>query len=524
MSVDLINSSEAFKTIMFDPDRNFSNANDLIEGDCRDQNSKKRKRRYVATEDPVTTERHQNRTISIDEFAEISSITGSFLKTANDFNTNTNSNTPKEFLIGDPTTVPGFGHGPLSISFRSTSHHQEAYSARASEMPSTIGGCMNSGGSASFGPGEYSGSTLSVASAGPVYDPLQQFLDRASSNGITGSSISNTLSDNFRHLSDTSKQNNINNANQRQGRQKRSEIMPLPISNVSNGKHLTIAPTAPSHWGTIPFDVSLHDNEEILRNIQFQQEQTMDQSNALGKRNNYTSSNSLNPLLRTLNLIPQNQALMPTNLIRSAGILPNDGPWSCTKNRAVAITGINTPPQSKAGKDPSGESSGAYNCDRGRSKTLFLPCDTDTLSEYQCILRSQIELFEATEDDIASSTKGRNKPIFFGQVGVRCIHCRSIQPEHRARGATYYPAKLGAMYQAGQTMAIRHLRDHCMRIPLHTRKRLFMLKDIKSSAGGGKKYWSEAASVLGVYESEEGGLRFRSPSSASRSCVKSRNT
>ena len=36
-----------------------------------------------------------------------------------------------------------------------------------------------------------------------------------------------------------------------------------------------------------------------------------------------------------------------------------------------------------------------------------------------------------------------------------------------------------------------------------------MLKDLNESGGAGRKYWSEAASVLGVYEvKDEGLLRF----------------
>jgi len=57
---------------------------------------------------------------------------------------------------------------------------------------------------------------------------------------------------------------------------------------------------------------------------------------------------------------------------------------------------------------------------------LGLPDDKYWLSELQVFLRSDFaEAFGATEDDIAAPMHGRNKPIALGQVGIRCIHCKS---------------------------------------------------------------------------------------------------
>jgi hypothetical protein len=57
---------------------------------------------------------------------------------------------------------------------------------------------------------------------------------------------------------------------------------------------------------------------------------------------------------------------------------------------------------------------------------LGLSDDKYWLSELQVFLRSNFaEAFGATEDDIAAPMHGRNKPIALGQVGIRCIHCKS---------------------------------------------------------------------------------------------------
>jgi len=73
---------------------------------------------------------------------------------------------------------------------------------------------------------------------------------------------------------------------------------------------------------------------------------------------------------------------------------------------------------------------------------LYINCDDDSLSEYQCLVRRQIELFEAGREEVESNAQGRNRPIVMGQVGIRCHHCTMLPPKHRARGAVYYPAKL----------------------------------------------------------------------------------
>jgi hypothetical protein len=149
--------------------------------------------------------------------------------------------------------------------------------------------------------------------------------------------------------------------------------------------------------------------------------------------------------------------------------------------------------------------------DHGPLLLLYMQsCDDDNLSSYQCLVRKQIEIFEAKDEDIESNAQGRNRPIVPGQVGIRCRHCSRIPPRHRTRGATYYPAKLNGLYQAAQNMASAHLGIHCQLIPDALRRDLTILRDRKSSAGGGKQYWADCVRILGVEESD-GILRFRRP-------------
>lgn len=164
-------------------------------------------------------------------------------------------------------------------------------------------------------------------------------------------------------------------------------------------------------------------------------------------------------------------------------------------------------PQFRLPMQPQGDVTQSPNLTGRPSIPLYLSCDDDSLSEYQCLVRKQIELFEARTEDVESNAQGRNRPIIMGQVGIRCRHCTMLPPKHRARGAIYYPAKLQGLYQAAQNMASGHLCEHCQHVPIPVRAELLKLRERKSSAGGGKKYWADGVRVIGVYE-DDAGLRF----------------
>ena len=139
---------------------------------------------------------------------------------------------------------------------------------------------------------------------------------------------------------------------------------------------------------------------------------------------------------------------------------------------------------------------------------LYLPSDDDILSDHQCLLRKQIEFFEANIDDVETITPGRRKDITLGQVGIRCKHCAGIAPHGRTKGAVYFPAKLKGLYQAAQNMAASHFCDSCRNIDPFVRAELRAYNEGKAASGhGGKQYWADGARVLGVIETEEG-LRF----------------
>ena len=131
---------------------------------------------------------------------------------------------------------------------------------------------------------------------------------------------------------------------------------------------------------------------------------------------------------------------------------------------------------------------------------LYQESDEHKLTAYQCLLRKQLELFEADEDDVRCSTRqGRTAPIKLGQVGLRCRHCAGVQLAARTKGAAYYSQTIEGIYQIAQNMSKVHLCERCYRIPRDVRRQLIVLRSDCRRAIGGKEYWSENIRALGVY-------------------------
>lgn len=87
---------------------------------------------------------------------------------------------------------------------------------------------------------------------------------------------------------------------------------------------------------------------------------------------------------------------------------------------------------------------------------MYIEADEDNLSEYQCYLRQQIEIFEVNPEDLQYNAQKMNKAVVLGQVGIRCKYCATQDPWERTRGAVYYSASLGGLYQAGKSRVIFH--------------------------------------------------------------------
>ena len=140
---------------------------------------------------------------------------------------------------------------------------------------------------------------------------------------------------------------------------------------------------------------------------------------------------------------------------------------------------------------------------------LSLPEDHIKLSTHQVFLRHQIEAFRASVEDISTHTRGRNKPVTTGQIGIRCRHCAHIPVGQRQKGSTYFPATLLGLYQAAQNMSTTHMQcGLCLEMPNEIKQQFAHLISTKvASFGAGRPYWEKAAKKLGFVDTDNG-IRF----------------
>lgn len=187
------------------------------------------------------------------------------------------------------------------------------------------------------------------------------------------------------------------------------------------------------------------------------------------------------PLAFTSALINPNQ-LLAQQQVGSAGN------FSITDNQSRAK-------RQKTGDEPSAD----------LPTVLALPEDYDILSTHQIFLRHQIEAFRASEEDVSTHKRGRNKPVNIGQIGIRCRHCAHLHVGKRQKGSAYFPASLLGLYQSAQNMCTTHMQcGLCSEMPLDTKQQFARLLSINSGYGAGRPYWASAAMKLGLVDTEDG--------------------
>lgn len=158
---------------------------------------------------------------------------------------------------------------------------------------------------------------------------------------------------------------------------------------------------------------------------------------------------------------------------------------------------------------------------------LWTDEDEARLSTQQCWLRKQLETFPASPKDVRRHTRGRNRSLILGQVGIQCRHCKKLPPEGRGKGYSYFPSSTKCIYQAAQNILSYHYKeDTCPLVPqrlLRTMREAGEASTIspqmapkagKSRAGGGKRFWSLAAdSITGLVDTTTG-IRYTNDNSA----------
>ncbi|CAB9497263.1 expressed unknown protein [Seminavis robusta] len=147
-----------------------------------------------------------------------------------------------------------------------------------------------------------------------------------------------------------------------------------------------------------------------------------------------------------------------------------------------------------------------------RGMLLSLSTDSDSLSDRQCYVRTtMVEIFAASEKDVAARhTKGAQK-LAVGQVGIRCVYCSHLRPRDRAERAVCYPSSISRIYQTVADMQRFHF-EQCTEIPSEVREIYKSLKTTRPrGVGSPQTYWVQSAKVLGLADSPEG-IRFQEES------------
>jgi hypothetical protein len=133
---------------------------------------------------------------------------------------------------------------------------------------------------------------------------------------------------------------------------------------------------------------------------------------------------------------------------------------------------------------------------------LAIPEDKEWLSDTDCFIRRQLEVFCATEDDVDAAVSDRKYPVQAGQVGIRCIHC-ALTKEGANGQAVAYPFSISGIYEAAREFQRLHL-ENCENLPLSAKTKLVSLKGSSSLSSVLRKYFVLAAKALGLRDTVSG--------------------
>jgi len=168
-------------------------------------------------------------------------------------------------------------------------------------------------------------------------------------------------------------------------------------------------------------------------------------------------------------------------------------------SNTVRDSSVGKPPDAFVDRDPDGRA-------HDLPTLLVVPMDHMQLSSHQTLLRYQIEVFRAGEEDTSTHTRGRNKPVQLGQIGIRCRHCKVLPVSRRKRGSVYFPRAVEGFYQAAQNMNSTHLQTgECPLMGNALRQEFANLIATRGvSTGAGRAYWAKQAKKLGLRNTENG--------------------
>jgi len=138
---------------------------------------------------------------------------------------------------------------------------------------------------------------------------------------------------------------------------------------------------------------------------------------------------------------------------------------------------------------------------------LAMPQDEDWLSDLDCFVRKQVEIFSASKTDVKHAEEDQKYPISVGQVGLRCLHCAKLRGKARDDTVLVYPCSISGIYESVRELQRCHLSE-CSNLPPELkRERSKLIGGASSLSSVLRRYYVQAARALGLYDSEDGGIR-----------------
>lgn len=135
---------------------------------------------------------------------------------------------------------------------------------------------------------------------------------------------------------------------------------------------------------------------------------------------------------------------------------------------------------------------------------LAIADDKEWLSDMDCFVRRNLEVFCANEDDVEIAQQDRKYPVNLGQVGIRCIHCALQKGGNSARGtAVAFPYSINGIYESVREFQRLHL-EGCPHLPDSMKKKLVGFKGSASLSSVLRKYYVLAAKALGMHDTPDG--------------------
>lgn len=132
--------------------------------------------------------------------------------------------------------------------------------------------------------------------------------------------------------------------------------------------------------------------------------------------------------------------------------------------------------------------------------------DHHWLSEMECFARSElVEVFTYRYNFSLTGYGGRKLPSE-GQVGVRCVYCKDLEPDDRPNGCVHFPDSIVSLHSKVSDMVRLHFPS-CPSLPDRVRQRFKSLRgfDAKVSTDDSYHYWIDAASDIGLSNLSTGG-------------------